>query len=96
MMMGTLRTSTNVRLLTVVLPALLATVIEFCLFPYADNCVVFFFAFSSCSCLGGKKEGTLSFSVVALDLPLSLLYCAFSLCTCKLTTSTTAAVLKVC
>ena len=30
-MMGTLRTSTNIRVLTVVLPALLAGVIEFCL-----------------------------------------------------------------
>ena len=68
----------------------------FFLLSVAYYCQVFFFAFSSCSCLGGKKEGTLSLSVVALDLPLSLLYCAFSLCTCKLTTSTTAAVLKVC
>ena len=32
MMMGTLRTSTSVRLLAVVLPALLAGVMEFCLF----------------------------------------------------------------
>ena len=96
MIMGTLRTSTDVRVLTTaVAPALLAGVIEFVLSALFAASVatvvcglsylclpsrcVFFFCFSSCSCLRGEEEGTLFLPVVVVGLPLSLLYCVFSL-----------------
>ena len=64
-------------------------------FPLCCGVFLLFFLFMSSG--EGETEAVL-LSVVVIALPLSLLYYVFSLlCTCMLTTSTTAAtVLKVC